>query len=104
MKTTNIDILDPYLENIKKKYYDSYQAYLTVCLKGKKKVNENCEELFDTKGPYKSEKQCMDRVYEMKIDLPKYKPKFEPKDHLCELEKVTNKDKRCLLRYRKRSY
>ena len=35
-----------------------YQAYLKICLKGYKSLPKNCEELYDTRGPYKIRKIC----------------------------------------------
>ena len=61
-----------------------YQAYLMICFKGKRYIPDNCEELFDTRGPYKSKKKCMNRIYEMRTDLPKYKPEFKAKGYICE--------------------
>ena len=55
-----------------------------ICLKGKEEIIENCEELFDTRGPYNTEEECEERIFQMKVDLPKYKSKFEPRGYKCE--------------------
>ena len=92
LKTSNIAIIAPYFNRIENDDYDKYQAYLMVCLKGKKKTNKNCEELFDTRGPFKTKDECIDRIFEMKNDLPKYKPDYYSHGYLCEHEKQKNKE------------
>ena len=54
-----------------------------VCLKGKETIPNNCENLADTRGPYKTENECEDRIFEIRANLSKYKPKFESKGYLC---------------------
>ena len=64
--------------------YIKYQAYLNICLKENESLPKNCEELYDTKGPYKTRKECKRRISEMISDLPKYKSKFKAKGYICE--------------------
>ena len=61
-----------------------------VCLKGKETISNNCENLADTRGPYKTENECEDRIFEIKADLPKYKPMFEARGYMCEKVQKTN--------------
>ena len=43
------------------------------------------------KGPYRSEDECLDRVYEIKSELPKYRPNFEAKGYMCENKNIKDK-------------
>lgn len=83
LRTEDIGFLDPFYEPVLKNDYNKYSAYLKICLKGKEEMINNCEELFDTRGPYKTEEECEERIFQMKADLPIYKTKFEPKGYLC---------------------
>ena len=67
------------------------KAIVLVCQKGKPKLSENCEQLVDTRGPYRSEDECLDRVYEIKSELPKYRPNFEAKGYMCENKNIKDK-------------
>ena len=61
-----------------------YQAYLQICLQRHESFPKNCEELYDTRGPYKTKINCKRRISEMISDLPKYKSKFEAIGYICE--------------------
>ena len=71
LRTTNIDILNPYrkTEKTEKKFYE---ANLLVCLKGTETSPNNCKNLVDTRGPYKTKNECEDRLFEIESNLPKY--------------------------------
>ena len=86
----NLEIkMDKSVKNQKpfnKKLFDEsmkYQAYLKICLKGYESLPKNCEELYDTRGPYKTRKNCKKRISEMISDLPKYKSKFVAIGYIC---------------------
>ena len=49
-----------------------YEAFVLVCLLGKPTLDESCEQLQDTRGPYMTYDQCLTRVYEIQRDLPLY--------------------------------
>ena len=64
---------------------ECYHTSVLVCLKGKEKIPENCEELKDTRGPYTTKYFCEERAYEIASSLPKYKPDYEAKGYMCDL-------------------
>ena len=61
-----------------------FEAFVLVCLWGKPKLPENCEELRDIRGPYKTHDQCLTRVYEIVQELPLYTPYMQPSGYRCE--------------------
>ena len=61
-----------------------YEAFVLICLIGKPSVYPNCEELMDTRGPHMTHDQCLARVYEIKQDLPSYKPNMEARAYRCD--------------------
>ena len=61
-----------------------YEAFVLICLIGKPSVYPNCEELMDTRGPHMTHDQCLARVYEIKQELPLYKPTMEARAYRCD--------------------
>ena len=61
-----------------------YEAFVLVCLVGKPIADEFCNQLKDIKGPYMTHDQCLARVYEIKQDLPSYKPSMEARAYRCD--------------------
>ena len=62
-----------------------YTAILLICKTGKAQLSENCEELKDIRGPYKTKRHCLERIHEIMVELWKWKPKFDSKGYMCEL-------------------
>jgi len=46
----------------------------------------NCQTLQDTEGPYRTEKQCVARVYEIAVELPEYLPQYIATRYKCNKE------------------
>lgn len=61
-----------------------FEAFVLICLIGKPSVYPNCEELMDTRGPHTTHDQCLARVYEIKQELPLYKPTMEARAYRCD--------------------
>ena len=61
-----------------------YEAFVLVCLVRKPMADEFCNQLKDIKGPYMTHDQCLARVYEIKQDLPSYKPNMEARAYRCD--------------------
>ena len=61
-----------------------YEAFVLVCLLGKPTLDESCEQLQDTRGPYMTYDQCLARVYEIQRDLPLYQPEMEARAYRCD--------------------
>ena len=65
-----------------------YQSYVLVCLNGEKPDTENCEQLTDVRGPYKTEEECIERAIEIRDDLPKYRKAYYAVGYLCEIKSI----------------
>ena len=61
-----------------------YEAFVLVCLLGKPILDESCEQLADTRGPYMTYDQCLARVYEIVKEVPLYKPQMQPRGYRCD--------------------
>jgi len=61
-----------------------FEAFVLICLWGKPTLNEYCEELADTRGPYITHDKCLARVYEIKQELHLYKPHMEARAYRCD--------------------
>ena len=61
-----------------------YEAFVLVCLLGKPTISESCEQLVDTRGPYKTYDQCLARVHEIQTEVPIYKPSMEARAYRCD--------------------
>ena len=61
-----------------------FEAFVLACLWGKPQLPQFCEELRDTRGPYITKDECLARVYEIKQDLPSYKPNMEARAYRCD--------------------
>ena len=46
-----------------------------------------CHTLEDLEGPYKTEKECTTRAYEIAVELPSYMPNFYALKYKCMVEK-----------------
>jgi|TARA_R100001463_G_scaffold85001_1_gene139808 hypothetical protein len=57
-----------------------FEAFVYVCLIGAANV---CHTLQDLEGPYKTEKQCVSRAYEIAMDLPDFMPSFVAVKYKC---------------------
>ena len=61
-----------------------FEAFVLVCLMGTTNI---CHTLEDLEGPYKTEKQCAERAYEIAVELPSYMPNFYALKYKCMVEK-----------------
>ena len=61
-----------------------FEAFVLVCLMGTTNI---CHTLEDLEGPYKTEKQCVERAYEIAVELPSYMPNFYAFKYKCMVEK-----------------
>tara|TARA_R100001460_G_scaffold4922_1_gene13881 strand:- start:177 stop:410 length:234 start_codon:yes stop_codon:yes gene_type:complete len=61
-----------------------FEAFVLVCLLG---TNNICHTLEDLEGPYKTEKQCVQRAYEIAMELPEYMPNYYALKYRCVIEK-----------------
>jgi len=61
-----------------------FKAFVLVCLLG---TNNICHTLEDLEGPYKTEKQCVQRAYEIAMELPEYMPNYYALKYRCVIEK-----------------
>ena len=60
-----------------------FEAFVFVCLL---KDPQTCQTLADIHGPYKTEKQCVSRAYEIAVDLPEYLPEYIAVKYKCTTE------------------
>ena len=60
-----------------------FEAFVLVCLMG---TTTMCHTLEDLEGPYKTEKECTTRAYEIAVELPSYMPKFYSLKYKCMIE------------------
>ena len=61
-----------------------FEAFVFVCML---KDPTNCRTLADLEGPYKTEKECTTRAYEIAVELPSYMPNFYALKYKCMIEK-----------------
>tara|TARA_B100001989_G_scaffold106007_1_gene74220 strand:- start:2779 stop:3012 length:234 start_codon:yes stop_codon:yes gene_type:complete len=61
-----------------------FEAFVLVCLLG---TNNICHTLEDLEGPYKTEKLCVQRAYEIAMELPEYMPNYYALKYRCVIEK-----------------
>jgi len=61
-----------------------FEAFVLICLWGQPTLNDTCEELADTRGPYMTHDQCLARVYEIKEELHLYKPNMQARAYRCD--------------------
>ena len=66
-----------------------FEAFVLVCLMG---TNNICHTLQDLEGPYKTEKQCVSRAYEIAVELPDWMPEYVAVRYKCS-EEGLDKDK-----------
>jgi hypothetical protein len=61
-----------------------FEAFVLICLYGQPTMNQNCEELADTRGPYVTHDECLARVYEIQSELYLYKPNMQARAYRCD--------------------
>jgi len=57
-----------------------FEAFVFVCMLKDPNV---CHTLQDTQGPYRTERQCEVRAYEIAIELPQYMPEYVAVRYKC---------------------
>jgi hypothetical protein len=57
-----------------------FEAFVLVCMLSDPTI---CQTLQDTQGPYKTEKQCEVRAYEIAMELPEYMPEYIATKYKC---------------------
>ena len=67
-----------------------FEAFVLVCLIG---TNNVCHTLEDLERPYKTEKQCVKRAYEIAVELPSYMPNYYALKYKCMVEEGKLKTK-----------
>ena len=60
-----------------------FEAFVLICLWGQPQEPKFCEELRDTRGPYKTKIECENRVIEIALDMPNYRPEMQPRGYSC---------------------
>ena len=67
-------------ENILEAFYDAVRKNKLVCIIGTSNI---CHTLSDLEGPYKTKQECIDRAYEIGVELPNYMPNFQALKYKC---------------------
>jgi len=57
-----------------------FEAFVLACVIGSTQL---CHTLEDLEGPYKTEKECVDRAYEIKREIPDYLPNYYALKYKC---------------------
>lgn len=57
-----------------------FEAMVLVCLL---KDPQTCHALMDIRGPYKTEKECEIRSYEIAVELPEWMPEYIATEYKC---------------------
>ena len=60
-----------------------FEAFVFICML---KDPTNCQTLADIEGPYKTEKQCVARAYEIAVELPDWMPEYIAVRYKCSTE------------------
>ena len=60
-----------------------FETWVLICAMG----SPLCHTLVDEYGPYKTEKQCTTRAYEIAMELPEYMPNYYALKYKCMIEK-----------------
>ena len=47
---------------------------------------QTCQTLLDTEGPYKTERECEIRAYEIAMELPEYMPNYIATKYICNVK------------------
>ena len=68
-----------------------FEAFVIICTLGLPPVYRNCEEVYDTRGPYDTKYRCQARIVEILKELPEYRPYSYPKAYKCDKLITTNK-------------
>jgi hypothetical protein len=57
-----------------------FEALVLVCILHNL---DACQTISDTRGPYNTRDKCVQRVYEIASELPKYLPNFIATQYMC---------------------
>lgn len=57
-----------------------FEAYVLACIIGSTHL---CHTLQDLEGPYKTEKECVRRAYEIGSEIPDYLPNYYALKYKC---------------------
>jgi|TARA_R100001460_G_scaffold59662_2_gene99540 hypothetical protein len=57
-----------------------FETFVLVCIIGTSNI---CHTLSDLEGPYKTKQECIDRAYEIGVELPNYMPNFQALKYKC---------------------
>tara|TARA_R100000900_G_scaffold113406_1_gene88480 strand:+ start:724 stop:939 length:216 start_codon:yes stop_codon:yes gene_type:complete len=57
-----------------------FETLVLVCIVGNANI---CHTLEDLEGPYKTKQECIERAYEISVDLPSYMPNFKAVKYKC---------------------
>ena len=57
-----------------------FETFVLVCVIGTSNI---CHTLSDLEGPYKTKQECIDRAYEIGVELPNYMPNFQALKYKC---------------------
>tara|TARA_R100001460_G_C3450344_1_gene164594 strand:+ start:317 stop:559 length:243 start_codon:yes stop_codon:yes gene_type:complete len=56
-----------------------FETWVLVCALG----TPVCHTLSDVEGPYDTKKQCIERAYEIAVELPEYMPNYVATKYKC---------------------
>jgi|TARA_R100000995_G_scaffold65619_1_gene34612 hypothetical protein len=56
-----------------------FETWVLICAIG----SPLCHTLVDEYGPYNNKKQCIERAYEIAVDLPEHMPDYEAVKYKC---------------------
>jgi hypothetical protein len=56
-----------------------FETWVLICAIG----SPLCHTLVDEYGPYHNKKQCIERAYEIAVDLPEHMPDYEAVKYKC---------------------
>ena len=56
-----------------------FETWVLICAMG----SPLCHTLVDEYGPYKNKQQCIERAYEIGVELPEHMPNYEAVKYKC---------------------
>ena len=56
-----------------------FETWVLICAMG----SPLCHTLVDEYGPYKNKQQCIERAYEIAVELPEHMPNYEAVKYKC---------------------